>query len=92
LNLQPRTVRGEESIMKAFFFLAPLAAAALAGCSYYTTPAPAPVAVVAPTYTTPPNAVVLGAPAATLPWAQLDSDGDGYAKSVDRFPYDATRH
>jgi len=42
--------------MKAFFVLVPLAAA-LAGCSYYTTP---PVAV-APAYVTPPNTVVLGA-------------------------------
>jgi hypothetical protein len=25
-------------------------------------------------------------------WGQLDSDGDGHANGVDRFPYDATRH
>lgn len=47
--------------MKALSILAPLIAA-LAGCSYYTTP---PVAV-APAYVTPaPNTVVLGAPPAS---------------------------
>ncbi len=50
--------------MKAFYILAPLAAA-LAGCSYYNTP---PVAVAPATYVAPtPNTVVLGAPASTAP-------------------------
>lgn len=77
--------------MKAYYLLAPLGVAALvAGCAYdpvYTTPA-APVAVVAPA--TPayvvPNTVVMGAPAI------VDSDGDGYANHVDRWPYDSRFH
>lgn len=70
--------------MKAYYLLAPIAAA-LAGCSVYT--APPPVAV-SPTYVTPPpSTVVLGAGA-----AQIDSDGDGHSDSVDRFPHDATRY
>jgi hypothetical protein len=82
--------RGKEQLMKAFYLLAPLGAAALvAGCAYdpvYTT-APAPTAYVAstPAYVVP-NTVVMGAPAI------VDSDGDGYANHVDRWPYDSRFH
>jgi len=80
--------------MKAFYLVAPLSAALLAGCSVYppvavervyTTPA---TVAVAPTYVTPPSAVVMGAGPAAL----IDSDGDGYSNAVDRFPYDASRY
>jgi len=76
--------------MKAYYLLAPLSLVALAGCAYesvYTTPAP--TAYVAPTYVAPPNTVVLGAGPS---WNALDSDGDGYANGVDRWPYDARFH
>jgi hypothetical protein len=51
--------------MKAYYLLAPLLAALLGGCAYYTT-APAPVAYVssprvayvAPTYVAPPYTVI----------------------------------
>ena len=78
--------------MKAYYLLAPLSAAALlVGCAYepvyHTTTAPAPAAyVVAPTYTAP-NTVILGGPP-----QMIDSDGDGYANSVDRYPYDSRWH
>jgi hypothetical protein len=52
---------GQEIKMKALYILVPLLAA-LGGCSYYNTP---PVAAVTPTYVTPPNTVVLGAPGTT---------------------------
>ena len=76
--------------MKAYYLLAPLGVAALvAGCAYdpvYTPPAP--VAYVAPTpaYVVP-NTVVMGAAPATI-----DSDADGYANHVDRWPYDSRFH
>jgi hypothetical protein len=83
----------KEQLMKAFYLLAPLGAAALmAGCAYdpvYTTaPAAAPVAYVAqtPAYVVP-NTVVMGAGPAIV-----DSDGDGYANHVDRWPYDSRFH
>lgn len=78
--------------MKAYYLLAPLGAAALvAGCAYdpvYTAAPAAPVAVVAPTpaYVVP-NTVVMGAGPAIV-----DSDGDGYANHVDRWPYDSRFH
>ncbi len=69
--------------MKAYYLLAPLGVAALvAGCAYdpvYTS-APAPAYVV-------PNTVVMGAAPAIV-----DSDGDGYANHVDRWPYDSRFH
>jgi hypothetical protein len=74
--------------MKAYYLLAPLGVAALvAGCAYdpvYTTAPSAPVAYVAPTpaYVVP-NTVVMGAPAI------VDSDGDGVANHIDRWPYDS---
>lgn len=76
--------------MKAYYLLAPLGAAALlVGCAYepvYHTTTPAPVAYVAPPATyVAPSAVVLGA-------GPIDSDGDGYANSVDRWPHDARWH
>lgn len=76
--------------MKAYYLFAPIGAAILAGCAYepvYTTTPP--VAYVAPstTYVTPPSAVVLGAGPAIV-----DSDGDGHANNVDRWPYDARYH
>ena len=93
--------------MKAYYLLAPLGVALLAGCAdyptvAYTTPVysqPATVAYVSPaptyvappsyTYVTPPNTVILGAGPS---WGQLDSDGDGWANSVDNFPYDRRFH
>jgi len=75
--------------MKAYHLLAPLGVAALvAGCAYdpvYTTRQAAPVAYVAttPAYVVP-NTVVMGAGPAVV-----DSDGDGYANHVDRWPYDS---
>lgn len=77
--------------MKAYYLLAPLGAAALvAGCAYervYTT-SPAPVAYVAPqpAAVVVPNTVVMGAPAI------VDSDGDGYANHVDRWPNNPSFH
>ena len=73
--------------MKAYYLIAPLGAALLVGCAYepvYHTTAPAPIAYVAPpaTYVAPPSTVVLGA-------GPVDSDGDGYANTVDRWPSDA---
>jgi hypothetical protein len=61
-NHKGALLRHKELKMKAFSIVAPLLAV-LAGCSYYNTP---PVAV-APAYVTPPNTVVLGAPAAPAP-------------------------
>jgi hypothetical protein len=77
--------------MKAYYLLAPLGAAALvAGCAYepvYTTN-PAPVAYVqpSPAYVVP-NTVVMGASPAII-----DSDGDGYANHVDRWPNNPLYH
>jgi len=86
--------------MKAYYLLAPLGAIALAGCTVYRPVAVEPAVVttpsvaVAPTYVTPPNTVVLGAGPATTTTdpALLDSDGDGYNNSVDRYPYDSRWH
>ena len=95
--------------MKAYYLLAPLGVALLAGCADYPTVAyapvysqPATVAYISPTpayptyvapqsytYVAPPNTVVLGAGAS---WNLLDSDGDGYANSVDNYPYDSRFH
>ena len=78
--------------MKAYYLLAPLSLAALAGCAYesvYSTPTP--VAYAAPTYVVPSSTVVLGAAPATS-WALIDSDGDGYANGADSYPYDARFH
>ncbi|MDB5874282.1 MAG: hypothetical protein JWQ07_3724 [Ramlibacter sp.] len=82
--------------MKAYYLLAPLGVALLAGCTVYRPVAyepayttPATVAVVPQTYVAP-NTVVMGAAPAN--WGQIDSDGDGYANSVDRYPYDARWH
>ena len=79
--------------MKAYYLLAPLGAIALAGCTVYRPVAVEPAVVttpsvaVAPAYTTPSNTVVLGAGAATTTDpAWVDSDGDGYRDSVDRYP------
>jgi hypothetical protein len=79
--------------MKAFYLLAPLSVAALVGCAYETTytATPTPVAYATPTYVAPSSTVVLGAAPATS-WALIDSDGDGYANGVDRYPYDARFH
>jgi len=76
--------------MKAYYLLAPLGVAALvAGCAYepvYTT-SPAPVAYVSPTpAVVVPNTVVMGAPAI------VDSDGDGHANHVDRWPNNSSFH
>lgn len=77
--------------MKAFYFLAPVGLV-LAGCSVYP---PAPVAVErvytqpATVAVTPPSAVVMGAPPSPH---LLDSDNDGHADSVDRYPNDALRY
>lgn len=75
--------------MKVFYLLAPLGIA-LAGCSVYPPVAvervytqPATVAV------TPPSTVVMGAPPSPH---LIDSDADGHANSVDRYPYDALRY
>ncbi|HSI55705.1 MAG: hypothetical protein ACAH21_15430 [Ramlibacter sp.] len=71
--------------MKAYYLLAPLGLAILTGCTVYR---PTPVAYVAPTPTyVQPSTVIMGAPAAII-----DSDGDGYADSVDRWPNDARYH
>jgi hypothetical protein len=75
--------------MKAYYLLAPLSIVALAGCAYesvYTTPAP--TAYVAPAYVAPSSTVIVSAPS----WRQLDSDGDGWANGIDRWPYDARFH
>ena len=75
--------------MKALYLLAPLSVVALAGCAYesvYHTPAPA--AYVSPAYVAPSSTIVLGA----TNWNLLDSDGDGYANGVDRWPYDPRFH
>lgn len=73
--------------MKAYYLLAPLSAALIAGCAYertvYTTPAPV---AVAPTYVAPPSTVVLGA------GAVIDTDRDGWGDAVDRYPFDARFH
>ena len=75
--------------MKAYFLLAPLAAATLVGCTfervYPTTPVAAAPAVVTPAVVTP-TYVTPAVPAA------VDSDGDGYADNVDRYPNDARFH
>jgi hypothetical protein len=83
--------------MKAYYLLAPLGAIALAGCTVYrpvaVEPVVTPSVAVAPSYVTPPNTVVLGAGAVTTADpALLDSDGDGHANSVDRYPNDARWH
>ena len=80
--------------MKAYYLLAPLTVALLAGCTVYrpvavATPAPA-VAYVSPSYIAPSSTVILGAGPAD--WNLLDSDGDGYANSVDRYPHDSRWH
>ena len=75
--------------LKAFYLLAPLGAAALvAGCAYdpvYTTPAPVAYVTPQPAVVVP-NTVVMGAPAI------VDSDGDGYANHVDRWPNNPSFH
>ncbi|HSH91638.1 MAG TPA: hypothetical protein VK996_16760 [Ramlibacter sp.] len=76
--------------MKAYYLIAPLGVALLAGCTVYrpvavATPAPA-VAYVSPSYVAP-STVIMGAPASD--WNLLDSDGDGVANSLDRYPYDS---
>jgi hypothetical protein len=81
--------------MKAsYLLLAPLAASALVGCTVYRPVAYEPTVVttpatvaVAPTTYVAPNTVVLGAGA-----VNIDTDGDGYADRIDRFPYDARWH
>jgi hypothetical protein len=72
--------------MKAYYLLAPLGVA-LAGCTVYSPVAyervytrPATVAV-APAYVAPSSTVVLGT-------GLIDSDGDGIANDIDRYPYD----
>ena len=71
---------------------APLGAA-LAGCTVYRPVAVEPAVVttptvaVAPAVVTQPSTVIMGAAP-----APLDSDGDGYANSIDRAPYDARFH
>jgi hypothetical protein len=75
--------------MKAFYLLAPLSVFALVGCAYesvYTTPAT--VAYTSPAYVAPSSTVVLGA----TNWNLVDSDGDGYANAMDRWPYDPRFH
>ena len=70
--------------MKAYYLLVPLGLA-LGACTVTT---PAPVA-----YVSPPSTVVMGAaPATVADPALIDSDGDGYANSVDRYPFDARYH
>lgn len=77
--------------MRAYYLLAPLGLA-LAGCSVYP---PAPVAVErvytqpAAVAVTPPSTVVMGAPPSPH---LIDSDGDGHANSVDRYPLDSLRY
>ena len=74
--------------MKAYYLLAPLSAAALvAGCAYEPVYTTAPVAVApTPAYVVP-NTVVMGAAPAIV-----DSDGDGYANHVDRWPNNSLYH
>ena len=70
--------------MKATYLLIPLGLT-MGGCTMYSPPAP--VAYVSPppvAYVSPPSTVVLGSGGTTI-----DTDGDGYADSVDRAPRDA---
>jgi hypothetical protein len=80
--------------MKAIYLLLGVAASTLAGCTVYRPVAYEPTVVttpatvaVAPAYVAPSSStVILGA------GPVYDADHDGYADSVDRYPYDARYH
>ena len=80
--------------MKAYYLIAPLAATALVGCTVYRPVAVEPVVTTTPSvaYVTPPATTVVTPPTVVTNPALIDSDGDGYADSVDRYPFDARFH